>query len=94
MISQVPHELRNRLDASFQMIADSFPYDIYYNDAANDDVDIQPEYDEANVRGICEQIIDIIKRQGYEGDELRKRLHQTEIPGVTEELIDQLLVSE
>jgi len=93
MLSQVPQELRHRLEASFQMIADSFPYDIYYNDAANDDVDILPEYDAALVKDACKQLIDIIKSQGYEGEELRKRLHQTEIPGATGELIDQLLIS-
>jgi len=94
MISQVPQELRNRLEASFQMIADSFPYDIYYNDAANDDVDIQPEHDEAVVRSLCEQMIDALKRCGFTGSELKKRLLGTEIPGATEELIAQLLNAE
>lgn len=94
MISQVPQELRHRLEASFQMIADSFPYDIYYNDAANDDVDIQPEHDEAVVRSLCEQMIDALKRCGFAGSELKKKLLGTEIPGATEELIDQILNAE
>lgn len=93
MISQVPQELRHRLETSFQMIADSFPYDIYYNDAANDDVDIQPEYDEALVKALCEQMIDALKRCGLAGSELKKRFLETEIPGATGELIDQLLIS-
>lgn len=94
MINLVPHELRHKLEASFQMIADSFPYDIYYNDAANDEVDIQPQNDETVVRGLCVQMIDALKRCGFAGAELRKRLLGTEIPGATEELIDQLLISE
>ena len=92
IMEKIPAELKHRLDTSFKMIANSFPYDIYYNDAANDEVDIHRGNDEATARELCERIIQALKKCGItNSNDLRKRLLGTEIPGATEQLIDELL---
>ncbi len=91
ILEQVPKEIRHRLESSFRMIADSFPLDVYYNDAANDKVEIQHGGDKETARGLCEQMIMALTACGISGNELRKRLLTTEIPGATEEMIDELL---
>jgi hypothetical protein len=91
ILERVPSELRHRLESSFRMIADSFPLDVYYNDAANDKVDIHHGADEETARGLCEQMILALMECGFSGNELRERMLSTEIPGATEQMIDDLL---
>lgn len=91
IMNQVPHELRQSLETSFRMIADSFPYDVCYIDIACDEVDVQHENDEVVTRVLCQQMIDALKRCDFTGEELKKRLVGTEIPGATQQLIDELL---
>ena len=91
ILEQVPKKIRHRLEYSFRMIADSFPLDVYYNDAANDKVDIQHGGDDETAGILCERMIKALTDCGVSGEELRKRLISTEIPGATEQMIDELL---
>jgi hypothetical protein len=91
ILERVPKEIRHRLESSFRMIADSFPLDVYYNDAANDKLDICHGEDENTARFLCEQLILALIPCGFSGDDLRKQVLSTEIPGATEHLIDELL---
>ena len=94
ILKQVPGEIRHRLESSFRMIADSFPLDMYYNDVANDSVEVYHGEDEDTARGLCGQMIQALAACGFSGDELRKHLFSTEIPGATEQIIDELLKKE
>ncbi len=76
------------------MLAESFPHNIYYNDAADDKVDFHEESNEDTARELCGQMINALKICEIFGDELRKRLLGIEIPGVTEQIVDELLGSE
>lgn len=91
VLNQVPKELRHRLESSFRMIADSFPLDIYYNDAANDEVDIQHGADEETARSLCKQVMQALLDCGLSGDKLRDQILQTEIPGASEQMKYELL---
>ncbi|MDT8391687.1 MAG: ATP-binding protein [Lentisphaeria bacterium] len=94
IIDQIPMNLRHRLESSLRMIADSFPLDIYYNDVANDEVDVHHSADENTARELCQQMVQALKKCGIIGEDLKKRLLGTEIPGVTEEMIGEVLEKE
>ncbi|WP_180137167.1 ATP-binding protein [Desulfoluna butyratoxydans] len=91
ILNKIPPEFRVKIENSYRMIAESFPHDIHYNDAANDEVDFYQENDPKATIHLCTEMIAAMKSCGIIGDELRKKLIETEIPGATEQLIDKLI---
>jgi hypothetical protein len=92
LIQSVPSNIQGKVGSCLKLIAQSFPKDVYYNDIADDSVEIKIGNDDVDaVRGSCLQLISTLKACGFSGADLKRRVRQTEIPGVTESLIEELL---
>jgi len=80
-----------RARACLRLISASFPSDLYYSDAANDEVEFGPAVDETQTIEVVAKLIEILRRLGFEGEELRRQLLRTESPELSPALIDKLL---
>lgn len=92
LLSNGPKEYTQQLRSCLQLIDQSFPFDTYYSDVASDGVDVESyDVDEDDVKLACSHVINALSDCGYKSDDIRKQILRTEIPGATEELIDELL---
>lgn len=92
ILEEAPDGFHSRISTCIQMINRCFPYDIYYADAANDEIEfVSRDLDEAEIRSACEKVIEALRICGLKGEELRNLARKTEIPGATLKLIDELL---
>lgn len=80
---------RNR--ACLRLVSAAFPSDLYFSDAANDDVEFGPVADEAQMTEVVLRLIEALRGVGLKGDELRQQVLKSEIPDLPPEVIDQLL---
>lgn len=80
---------RNR--ACLRLVSAAFPADLYFSDAANDDVQFGPVGDEAQMTEVVVRLIEALRRVGLKGDELRQQLLKAEMPDIPPEVIDRLL---
>jgi hypothetical protein len=80
---------RNR--ACLRLVSAAFPADLYFSDAANDDVQFGPIADEAQMTDVVIRLIEALRGVGLKGDELRQQVLKSEIPDLPPEVIDRLL---
>jgi len=80
---------RNR--ACLQLVSTSFPSDLYFSDAANDDVEFGPAADEAGMVDIVRRLIEVLQKAGLSGDELRRQLVKIELPELAPGKLERLL---
>ena len=91
-LESVPTKKRTKIESSLRMIANSFPCDLYYNDAADDDLELSVvNEDSDSARNLCIQLIAALKACGLSGSDLKKKIMQTEVPGATNDLKESLL---
>lgn len=94
VLFSVPPDVQGKVESCLKLIAQSFPKDVYYNDVADDSLELKTGNDDVDaVRDLCLQLISTLQACGFSGDDLKRRVRQTEIPGVTEALIEELLKS-
>lgn len=92
LLNNGPKEYTQQLRSCLQLIDQSFPFDSYYADVASDDVDLEAyDVDEDKIRSACEYVIDALRACGFKPEDIRKQVLKTEIPGSTEDLIDEIL---
>ncbi len=92
LFQELPDETSRKLESGITLIEQSFPFEACHADVANENNEIEEEFsDEQTIRNVCLQILEALRGCGFDGDELRSRLTRTEIPGVSEELINELL---
>lgn len=92
LLDDVHKEVNRKLISGLSLIEQAFPFDACHADVANEDNEIEEVHsDEETIRDVCLQVLDALRACGFDGDELRHRLLRTEIPGVTEEMINHLL---
>lgn len=80
---------RNR--ACLRLVSASFPSDLYFSDAANDEVEFGPVADEEQMVEVVRRLIEALRRIGLEGDELRRQVMRTELPNISPAVIEKLL---
>ena len=92
LLDTVPSETAQTLESGITLIEQSFPFEACHADVANDKNEIEANIsDEQAIRDLSIRVLDALRKCGFEGDELRNRLTRTEIPGASEELINELL---
>ena len=92
VLSDLQDERSQKLESVIALIEHSFPFEACHADVANENNDIDKDFsDEQTIRKVCLQILEALRGCGFQGDELRNRFTRTEIPGVSEELIEELL---
>lgn len=92
LLTNLAKPLAERLRACFALVNSSFPYDSYYADAANDQVefDTAPPSEET-IRQVGFQLVQALRSCGCEEDGLRASLETTEFFRCTPDLIEQIL---
>lgn len=92
LLKDGPEKYTQQLRSCLQLIDQSFPFDAYYADVASDDVDLEAyDVDEDKIRSACEHVIDALRACGFKHENIRQQVLRTEIPGATEDLIDEIL---
>lgn len=80
-----------RARACLQLVSTMFPADVYFSDAAGDDVDFGPPLDDpAHLKAMAE-LITALRGLGFAGDDLRQQLALVERPPVSVESLEMLL---
>lgn len=88
----LPEETARALRSCISLIEQSFPFDACHADVANEKNTIEKIHtDENALRDVCIQVLHALHACGMTGEELRKQFMKTEIPGATDELLEQLL---
>ena len=92
LLKNGPNEYAQQLRTCLQLIDQSFPYDAYYADVASDDVELETcDIDEDKVRTACEHVIQALHSCGFEPAQIREKVLKTEIPGATDNLIEEII---
>ena len=92
LLKDLPKAEVESLRACFELLNSTFPYDMYYADAADDKTEFAtcgPE--EETVRQVGIQLVRALRSCGFDGTELRKQLQSAEFFSCSPELIEELL---
>lgn len=80
------------LRACFELINSTFPYDMYYADAADDKTEFDNAGpDEETVRKVGTQLVRALRSCGFSGDKLREQLRASEFFTCSPQLFEELL---
>jgi hypothetical protein len=80
------------LRSCFELINTTFPYDMYYADAADDKTEFDnagPDLDTVKQVGL--QLVRALRSCGFTGDKLREQMRATEFFNCPPELFEELL---
>ena len=92
ILGNTSSETSQRMRICIDQINQCFPYDLYFSDAADDKtdfVDIEPNEDQ--VRSTIVKLIEIFEAQGFSSDQIRKKIEETDIHGITSKLIKEVV---
>jgi len=92
LLKDLPKARVESLRACFELLNSTFPYDMYYADAADDksEFDVDGPSDET-VRQVGIQLVRALRSCGFEGPELRQQLQGAEFFNCSPELIEEIL---
>ena len=80
------------LRACFELINSTFPYDMYYADAADDKMELDTAApDEERVRQVGIQFVHALRACGFSGETLREKLQSSEFYLCSPDLLEELL---
>lgn len=82
---------KNRLVSCLDMITSSFPYDVYYSDAASDDMEVSKDIDIKAVRELCHGLIASFKQCEVAKEDVMDKLLKIEIPAIDRINIDEIV---
>lgn len=93
LLKDLPKEKVDSLQACFKLLNTTFPYDMYYVDAADDRTEFASASspDEETVRQVGIQIVKALRSCGFDGSELRKQLEGSEFFKCSPELIEEII---
>lgn len=92
LLDNLPPERAQILESGITLIEQSFPFEACHSDVANDNNEIEANIsDEQTIRVVCFRVLNALRECGFEGDELRSQLMRTEIPGASQELINEIV---
>ena len=95
VLANLSSEWSERLVSSIKLIDGSFPYDMFYADAANDQTEFAEAFaDEEQLRQIALQLVEAFRECGYSDSDIRERLAMTEPTSSRPDIISSLLDAE
>jgi hypothetical protein len=86
VFSGLDEKVKTKIMSCLNMIVSSFPYDVYYTDAASDDLQVGKEIDISYVRELYKELITSLKDSLLDSAAVKEALAKIEIP--SRELID------
>jgi hypothetical protein len=92
LLKDLPKAQVESLRACFELLNSTFPYDMYYADAADDKIEFENSGpSEDTIRQVGTQLVRALRAYGFEGGELRKQLQSAEFFKCPPELIEEIL---
>lgn len=92
LLKDLPKAQVESLRACFELLNSTFPYDMYYADAADDKTEFAASGpDEETVRQVGIQLVRALCSCGFAGAELRKQLENAEFFKCSPEMIEEIL---
>jgi hypothetical protein len=94
LLNKNQKDISEKLAASIELINKTFPYDLYFADAANDKNEFHEDTPSKEVIiNTIEHVMNAYLDFGFNLDEIFEKLEKTEIPGATPELIKEVIKS-
>ena len=92
LLKTLPKEKVGSLRACFELLNSTFPYDMYYADAADDKTQFATSLpDEETIREVGVQLVLALRSCGFQGAELRRQLENAEFFQCSTKLVDEIL---
>lgn len=92
LLKDLPKKQVESLRACFQLLNSTFPYDMYYADAADDKTEFACSGpNEETIRLVGIQMVQALRSCGFDGVELRKQLENAEFYKCSPEMIEEIL---
>jgi hypothetical protein len=92
LFKDLPKDRVDTLRAMFELINSTFPYDMYYADAADDKTEFATSApDENTVKQVGIQLVQALRSCGFEGDQLRAQLGNAEFFKCSDEMLEEIL---
>lgn len=86
----IPEKLRSNLDLCFKLIAQSFPKEVYYNDCADDEIELIGANQETT-KELCLRLVESLRGFGCSDDQIIEQAKHIEIPGISVDLVEEIL---
>ncbi len=91
-LNELPPIFRKKIETAFDLVAKSFPTEVFYTDRANDSVEVSlGRLEESAAIELCRDLICAFQKCGLSPEEIREKLDATEIPGLSTEKIEIFL---
>ena len=84
---------QERVRTCYRLISGSFPTDLHFADAADDDLEFAAA-DEQETKEIVLQLIRALRKTGLNEDDIRKQLLKTEVLNASPEMVERLIRQE
>ncbi len=92
LLKDMPDEQSDRLRACLELVNSTFPYDMYYADAADDKTEFaESAPGDETVRQVGLQLVKALRSCGFDGAELRKQLENAEFFKCSPEMLEEIL---
>jgi hypothetical protein len=92
LLNDLPAAQGDTLRACFELLNSTFPYDMYYADAANDQTEFaQSEPSQEVIKQVGVQLVIALRSCGYEGPQLREQLAGVEFFKCSPQLLEEIL---
>ena len=91
-LEELSPQSRKKIETAFNVVAQSFPTDVFYTDTANDDMDVSlGKLDESAAIELCRDLIDAFRQCGLSPKEIQEKLATMEIPGASASMVKSIL---
>jgi hypothetical protein len=92
LLKDIPKAQSDSLHACLELINSTFPYDMYYADAADDKTEFaESAPEEETVRQVGIQLVRALRSCGFEGADLRKQLEGAEFFKCSAQMLEEIL---
>jgi len=92
LLKDLPKSHADSLRACFELLNSTFPYDMYYADAADDKTEFVTSLPlEETIRQVGIQLVNALRSCGFEGAELRNQMQNAEFFKCSNELLAEIL---
>ncbi len=95
IIENTDAQMRRKVEQLLNVVALSFPMDVFYTDKANDNAEVcLGALDATEAVALCRQLIDAYRNCDLTAEEIKLKLDEIELPGISPEILDSLLQEE
>lgn len=90
LIDSAPSKVRSDIILCLKLVAQSFPREVYYNDCADDEVEVMGKNNET-AEELCTRLVATLRGFGCSNEQILEQAKHIEIPGISTALIEEIL---